>query len=610
MPDQFILVGLKVGGLNNYLPKRWIQFYPGLNIDVTDEKLSIRDSRAYIPDFFGKKVSVVSALVGLNGSGKSSTLNYIKQLFIKEKASLRNREDDLILFINENKLYIYLSSDTRNKYEIENDSSFIHEIITYHEYPKLYDKLKNYTAAFYTNGIDFDQKEFETQNYFNLSTGFLLGNFGKVNSMIRSKRVISQSPVKRYQYTEFVRQMNFLNTLEDRPSVKIPFKKFTEVTVTLNEVTRNDYHKLHKKAVKSHEKKDEIGDRFVQEFIRATKSCDYFFENLKKNGTMRDFQSTLVRENLIVMFFDYILEATVAVEQHNRGNLLSDMINMLNDFQQERFLEILKIDMLNSFTQLIKKALSNSSEVEKKMHPIAARIENIKEVLSFTEELFSFADMDADSGRISIQTDRRGFLQVLENFFSLIQCEFIAFKWPKLSAGEEALLAFFSRLDHILQNSKSRNLLLLIDEGDLYFHPEWQRNYLFYILSFINEVGGDFNKMQIILTTHSPFLVSDIPREYHIYLADPTLLELEEHRYDNETFGGNLYALFANNFFLGGSTTSEFARQKIKGEILEPMDKSLNQSSISRITALISKLGDPVVKEILTDRLKERISRR
>lgn len=81
-----------------------------------------------------------------------------------------------------------------------------------------------------------------------------------------------------------------------------------------------------------------------------------------------------------------------------------------------------------------------------------------------------------------------------------------------LSDGEHALLNLFSYIFfqiNIMSNNDYGNILLLVDEVDLYFHPEWQKNiinYLFMLAEFSSY------SIQIIFTTHSPICVSDIPK--------------------------------------------------------------------------------------------------
>ena len=50
-------------------------------------------------------------------------------------------------------------------------------------------------------------------------------------------------------------------------------------------------------------------------------------------------------------------------------------------------------------------------------------------------------------------------------------------------------------------------------------HPEWQRTFLKDLISFVNKTFQS-NRIQIVLTSHSPFLISDLPKESVILLEE------------------------------------------------------------------------------------------
>jgi predicted ATP-binding protein involved in virulence len=52
------------------------------------------------------------------------------------------------------------------------------------------------------------------------------------------------------------------------------------------------------------------------------------------------------------------------------------------------------------------------------------------------------------------------------------------------SSGEEALIALFAELYEALQYSEKDNVIIAIDEGDSFLHPEWQRLYVNNIVTF------------------------------------------------------------------------------------------------------------------------------
>lgn len=95
-----------------------------------------------------------------------------------------------------------------------------------------------------------------------------------------------------------------------------------------------------------------------------------------------------------------------------------------------------------------------------------------------------------------------------------------------VSSGERALLNYMSRLyfasqiNDFIPNSGfvwNESVLLLIDEIDLYLHPEWQRQILNDFLTAIQEYFPH-SYFQIIITSHSPIVLSDIPHENSIFL--------------------------------------------------------------------------------------------
>ena len=66
---------------------------------------------------------------------------------------------------------------------------------------------------------------------------------------------------------------------------------------------------------------------------------------------------------------------------------------------------------------------------------------------------------------------------------------------------------------------------------------------------FINNCYKE-NKVQIIMTTHSPLCLSNIPKSNIIYLQKTehgTKVDISEHK---ETFGANLYEILDDAFYL------------------------------------------------------------
>lgn len=161
------------------------------------------------------------------------------------------------------------------------------------------------------------------------------------------------------------------------------------------------------------------------------------------------------------------------------------------------------------------------------------------------------------------------------------------FDWG-LSSGEENLLRLFSWLFHIFPRVaedggyryKIRNnpkdicddgidcdsVLLFMDEADLTFHPEWQRRLIHILTVFLPTIYSEnrgVKDMHLILTTHSPLLLGDIPKENIHFLARVENGALRQTDGLTETFGQNIHTILKDSFFLENGTIGEFAAAKI-----------------------------------------------
>lgn len=125
-----------------------------------------------------------------------------------------------------------------------------------------------------------------------------------------------------------------------------------------------------------------------------------------------------------------------------------------------------------------------------------------------------------------LYNDFIAFIQRLYNKPHSFLLRYLRFTTVGMSSGERAFQNFFSWLNLINEFKRivsnrtfelPHNLLLLIDEVDLYMHPEWQQKF---IKNLIEEINEQFqgHSVQIVLATHSPLCLSDIPRENCIYL--------------------------------------------------------------------------------------------
>lgn len=169
----------------------------------------------------------------------------------------------------------------------------------------------------------------------------------------------------------------------------------------------------------------------------------------------------------------------------------------------------------------------------------------------------------------------------------------------KMSSGERAFLNMMSRIyfsAHIREFLPDKSfqweesILLIIDEIDLYLHPEWQRIIVSELLNIVKDQFPN-NYFQIIVTSHSPIVLSDIPIENSIYLdrnADGLTRQVQR---NEQTFGANIHALYQNAFFLNdGLAMGKFAQERINIWIEEA-----EKANPQKMKQIINMIGEPLI---------------
>lgn len=148
--------------------------------------------------------------------------------------------------------------------------------------------------------------------------------------------------------------------------------------------------------------------------------------------------------------------------------------------------------------------------------------------------------------------------------------------FEKLSSGEKQEIYSVSSVMYHLINVDSirstgfqkgyENVNIILEEIELYFHPDRQRRFVNTLLERIRQTQfQNVGSLGIIFVTHSPFILSDIPNSNILFLAqegypDPNATQLK-------TFGANIHDLLKNSFFLTDGSMGVFAMSKISETI-------------------------------------------
>ena len=139
---------------------------------------------------------------------------------------------------------------------------------------------------------------------------------------------------------------------------------------------------------------------------------------------------------------------------------------------------------------------------------------------------------------------------------------------------------------------KDERCLFLFDEPETHFNPDWKARYI----SNVRNCFKDSNpKCDMLITTHSPFVVSDSSREkvFKFRKNDNPINP------DINTFGASVNQITMEIFervdTIGDYSSSEIEKYlgKLKGDNADSLIKEINY-----------KFGDSIEKTIIINRLK------
>ena len=184
------------------------------------------------------------------------------------------------------------------------------------------------------------------------------------------------------------------------------------------------------------------------------------------------------------------------------------------------------------------------------------------------------------------------------------------------SSGELQLLNSFSYVLYHLKNLECdkteltnknnidypnyKNFFLIFDEAELYMHPEYQRLFLYRLIELINNCNFNAQtQIQILIATHSPYILSDVPLQ-NVLLLDNGEIQTKN-LFEDQTFAANIYDLLQKQFFMT-APIGEIAKNRIN-EIISFCKNEISfdnvEEKIQIYDSIINNLGDSYFKNTL-----------
>lgn len=187
---------------------------------------------------------------------------------------------------------------------------------------------------------------------------------------------------------------------------------------------------------------------------------------------------------------------------------------------------------------------------------------------------------------------------------------------PPISSGQKAKEIINARINDsikkINQKNPNENILILLDEADLKLHLEWQRQFLYDLIKFLNSYPN--NKFFILYATHSPMILSDVTNDRVVFLKKKDEKYSEDKQdFTKSTFGANIYDIYSDSFFVN-NFMGEFAQNKIN-EVIKIIDEYKekkeknpdefmpNEKALDNLK-VVKSIGEPLLRNKLEDEIK------
>ena len=184
--------------------------------------------------------------------------------------------------------------------------------------------------------------------------------------------------------------------------------------------------------------------------------------------------------------------------------------------------------------------------------------------------------------------------------------ELLPYHFLCISSGEYQFAKILGGIEELcvrLSVDKTKpHIIYLLDEPETYMHPELCRTFLKRLDDVLKERTARTD-IQIIISTHSPLLLSDV------LPGQITRLDLDKNGYcliKNSTekayFGANIHTILADGFFLD-YTIGEYARVFLQEninwlkEFLVKENKTVDDKHrVQELKSIVPYIGDPLIK--------------
>ncbi len=627
------------------------------------KELTINENKDYV-SIFPDNINI-TAIVGENGSGKSSLLNYINSL---DRINPRG----IIIYQKDTQYFCFYEKEKPTLLKPTNLN--IHLISSFDYSSNNHKYYLNYISLPISSSKDNQSKHIDNLDFIYLDGKVVPFSLGVYNTNYTYNLHNNIFFVPRY-ISSVLNNDNILNNISSflrfnhlrlilKPSSISSLKAYNKELEMPKNISKNDFfdntanirnkiidtlsyiEKLHQTQFTSNQKTD-FGCFDLSLLIAF---IEFYLVNTTNSGN--DLQLYDTMNNKIFQLLENqkneIEKGINEVKPDNANRFFINKWNESKGYISAFFEKLKKINELQTYLENSNFSIDeiletlkfyylnwiNESNFHKNQYidiPINSELkENIKKIVIF-QKIFTDKNM--------IMNHKNGYLQVFD--LDLYDSN-TDIQYNEISDGEKQLIKYsidFISIFNYYETRKNLNISIscIGDEIDNHLHPKWKQEIIYNFINMIKtykKYTGEIIPLHIILTTHSPFILSDLPKENIIFLDKVnkrreekySKLDLKDLKNGNcinvsnnieiKTFGANIHTLLSDGFFMSDGLMGEFAKNKIEEikEFYEKVKKSKNpkeeykkefEDKIKKFNHIQSIIGEPFLQTIIKNYLDE-----
>lgn|GEM_PF-1090028 len=495
----------------NFSPRFECEFFPEYEKDNYDQNALTEKSifkikpKKDIENFFSTNINI-TAIVGENGSGKSSVMGNI---------AMQNA--NFIIYENSDTLFLYTP-----------DSEYVKNVIF-----NQIEKVSEINFDFFALDYDILMPNL-TDEYIELDIISGTTSINIINSIVS----IDNRNIDLYAYKSIV------NRLLIQYSNSSTIFNYNPSVITL----QKNYEYIHNKL--KYDISELEGKILLSEFSNEPTNAYLYLYQL--------FNDFLNDDEFMLLLYLFL-------QIYSNNPLVLDLLDELFDDPELTFVDLKEqiFDSIPNHINDLKILRDNFDE-----YVAILKKEN------FFHIQLSLSDLKKSS-EINLNLLSNSYI------FNIIEIDFYSQNYIKiheLSQGERYIYINMLMIYDKIMNTEKDNILIFLDEPDLTLHPQWQKNYINELINLLSQIKN--KKFQIVVSTHSPFLISDLPKENVVFLKNGKQVYPFENK---QTFGANIHTLLSDGFFMSDGLMGEFAKNKINEiisfhkEIIELQEKEDSQ---------------------------------